>query len=283
MVNRGERGRNGRSGGAAGRVSAVTTPAATTPAATTPAVTTPAATAPALTAPPLTAPPLTTTAVTAPAARANPALAVIRAAVIGVAGAAAAAALIAWCRPGSVSADAGDPTSAIVVVACWLAWLGAAYLALATVAAALAHVPGVVGRLGATLETLAPPALRRTVQIGVGVVAATGILVGPTTATAAPPSPGASTAPAATSLDWPGLSTPTSARPAAEAPIVVRTGDSLWAISAHLLGPRGSASHIARLWPRVYAANRAVIGPDPDLIRPGQRLRATTALERTPR
>jgi hypothetical protein len=29
---------------------------------------------------------------------------------------------------------------------------------------------------------------------------------------------------------------------------------------------------IAAAWPRWYAANRAVIGPDPGLIRPGQEL-----------
>jgi nucleoid-associated protein YgaU len=40
---------------------------------------------------------------------------------------------------------------------------------------------------------------------------------------------------------------------------VVVAGDTLWGIAG-------------ADWPRWYAANRALVGPDPDLIRPGQRL-----------
>jgi LysM domain len=60
-------------------------------------------------------------------------------------------------------------------------------------------------------------------------------------------------------------------RPAAA--VVVRRGDTLWAIArSHL--PRGAgAAAISREWPRWYALNKAVIGPDPGLIRPGTRLR----------
>ena len=50
---------------------------------------------------------------------------------------------------------------------------------------------------------------------------------------------------------------------------VVRRGDALWDVAARHLGPRASAADIAREWPRWYAANRGVIGPDPDLIHPG--------------
>lgn len=55
--------------------------------------------------------------------------------------------------------------------------------------------------------------------------------------------------------------------------VVVRRGDSLWDIAARHLGPTASAEAVAAEWPRWYAANRDVIGPDPDLIHPGQRLR----------
>jgi nucleoid-associated protein YgaU len=52
----------------------------------------------------------------------------------------------------------------------------------------------------------------------------------------------------------------------------VRPGDSLWLITAHRLGPAADPTTIAATWPRWYAANRAVIGPDPNLILPGQEL-----------
>jgi hypothetical protein len=51
--------------------------------------------------------------------------------------------------------------------------------------------------------------------------------------------------------------------------VVVRRGDTLWAIAARALGPGADAAEVATAWPRWYAANRGAIGPDPDLIRPG--------------
>jgi hypothetical protein len=53
---------------------------------------------------------------------------------------------------------------------------------------------------------------------------------------------------------------------------VVRRGDALWDIAARHLGPSATAVDIAREWPRWYQANRAVIGDDPSLIRPGELL-----------
>jgi resuscitation-promoting factor RpfA len=50
---------------------------------------------------------------------------------------------------------------------------------------------------------------------------------------------------------------------------VVRSGDALWDIAARHLGPDATPADIAREWPRWYAANRAVIGTNPSLIRPG--------------
>lgn len=52
--------------------------------------------------------------------------------------------------------------------------------------------------------------------------------------------------------------------------VVVRPGDSLWALVADHLGPDADAGELAagtRAW---YAANRDVIGSDPDLVHPGQ-------------
>jgi hypothetical protein len=58
---------------------------------------------------------------------------------------------------------------------------------------------------------------------------------------------------------------------------VVRRGDALWDIAARHLGPDATAADIAREWPRWYAANRAVIGADPNLLRPGELLHAPSA------
>lgn len=52
--------------------------------------------------------------------------------------------------------------------------------------------------------------------------------------------------------------------------VVVRPGDTLWAVAARHLGPGAPDSAVAAAWPTWYAANAATIGPDPDLIRPGQ-------------
>jgi nucleoid-associated protein YgaU len=68
--------------------------------------------------------------------------------------------------------------------------------------------------------------------------------------------------------------TPTATRPAPRIEIVVvDPGDSLWSITATALGDDADVAEVAAAWPRWWAANRDVIGPDPNLIHPGQRLR----------
>jgi len=62
---------------------------------------------------------------------------------------------------------------------------------------------------------------------------------------------------------------PPDARPASTAHVVVAPGDSLWSIAAARLDdPR--PARVAASWPRWYAANRAVIGSNPDHIVAGQ-------------
>jgi nucleoid-associated protein YgaU len=56
--------------------------------------------------------------------------------------------------------------------------------------------------------------------------------------------------------------------------ITVRTGDCLWSIARELARSDATDAAIAQLVGRLYAANRQVIGDDPDLIRPGTVLRA---------
>lgn len=55
---------------------------------------------------------------------------------------------------------------------------------------------------------------------------------------------------------------------------VVKTGQSLWTIATDALPPEATAAHVARTSAAWYDTNRAVIGPDPDLILPGQQLTA---------
>lgn len=57
-------------------------------------------------------------------------------------------------------------------------------------------------------------------------------------------------------------------------PVVVEAGDSLWSIAARHLPPGATDAQIAAAWPHWYQANSAVIGADPDLVRPGQVLTA---------
>jgi nucleoid-associated protein YgaU len=76
--------------------------------------------------------------------------------------------------------------------------------------------------------------------------------------------------------------TPAALRTVASArAVTVAPGDSLWTLAAATLPPAAGdarVDHACRAW---YAANRRTIGPDPDLIQPGQRLIAPDATERT--
>lgn len=58
----------------------------------------------------------------------------------------------------------------------------------------------------------------------------------------------------------------------AQRSVVVRPGDCLWSIAARDLPLDAPGREVASRWHAVYAANRAVIGPDPDQLVPGQRL-----------
>lgn len=79
---------------------------------------------------------------------------------------------------------------------------------------------------------------------------------------AAPPDPGAVALVAAAPRSTPDPSEP----------VVVHRGDTLWSIAARHLGADATTTDVAAEWPRWYAANRELIGDDPDLIRPGQEL-----------
>ncbi|HEX8306368.1 MAG TPA: LysM domain-containing protein [Jatrophihabitans sp.] len=187
------------------------------------------------------------------------------------------------------------PDAAAGALAGGLLWLVALWVACALAAAAVSLLPGRLGRLGhAVAHRVTPAALRRVVITAAG----TSILLSPVPALAAPATGGAPAPTGAASvlppLGWPTDQQPstnphtepaplTPPRPSGDpAPsshattdrVTVRPGDSLWSITADRLGGAPSAARIQAEWPRWYAANRQVIGADPNLIRPGVSLQA---------
>lgn len=61
---------------------------------------------------------------------------------------------------------------------------------------------------------------------------------------------------------------------AATAGVIVRPGDSLWSIAAAHLPDDATPARIDAAWRAWYRANRDVIGPNPNLVIPGQVLHA---------
>jgi len=64
---------------------------------------------------------------------------------------------------------------------------------------------------------------------------------------------------------------------AGAAEVTVRAGDSLWSICTEQLGPLASDVDVALAWPRLYQANRELIGADPGVLLPGQVLKLPAA------
>jgi hypothetical protein len=208
---------------------------------------------------------------------------------------------VVW-QPATSSPSPGDPTGLVVVAAGWAAWALTIYLALATGIAAVGHLAGAPR----SIERLTPRALRRLVEVAVGASSAAAVCLAPAAAYADAPVPGpvaATPVASASPLDWPGLAPapapPPHLRVAPQAhpqphdsqrapaqpamPLLVRPGDSLWSLTARQLGPRATAARVAATWPGLYAANRRVIGTNPNLIRPGERLVRPTPQGRTSR
>lgn len=188
-----------------------------------------------------------------------------------------------------------DRFGADQVALAWLslvAWGVLAWSAVGLVLTAAGTLPGTIGRgCDYLADRILPETLRRAAAVALGIsVAAAG---GASTASSMSVTRGAPTSGAKLALhvdwpagaasfdpDWPSPPPPqrpphrrrdVSARTATRV-VVVAPGDSLWRIAARSLGPGASDAQIAQLWPHWYAANRRLIGPDPNLIRPGQRL-----------
>lgn len=170
--------------------------------------------------------------------------------------------------------------------------LGAAWLVLVGIAAVVEAASG--GRLAVLRLTGCPAGWRRRLlAVLVPVLAPLIGTVGPPAGAASasgggPDGPVGTVATAAGSTHLPGAlldglplpDLPFAGAPAAEPraaglprTVVVRRGDSLWRLAQDLLPSGADPAAVADLCTRLYVANRAVIGDDPDLIRPGQHLR----------
>jgi resuscitation-promoting factor RpfA len=185
---------------------------------------------------------------------------------------------------------------AVVVLATAAGWLGLT-LALAVTAHTLHRGPGALHRLVAAVT---PRLCRRLVAGLLGGACGTAALAVPAGVPAAaaadharalpaarPPAVCAGRPPCLPLPDRPAAGRPAGTRaaprPAARrAPVLVRRGDTLWAIAARHLPARAGDADVAAAWPAWFAANRDRIGPDPDLIRPGTHLRVPAGARRPP-
>jgi nucleoid-associated protein YgaU len=161
--------------------------------------------------------------------------------------------------------------------ATWVLLLAAVWLAVLVVAVAVEALSR--GRLQAARWTGAPLWLRTPlVALAAAALSAVGLGAGPAGASDTSGHP--TGAEALVGLHLPDR--PVGAV-AAEAPedVVVRPGDSLWQI-ARRHAPDASPAAVAAAVRALHRHNAEVIGPDPDLIHPGQRLRVPPLPQTTP-
>ncbi len=203
-------------------------------------------------------------------------------------------------------AEVGVDTAVSQLAAAAL-WCAGAWLLIALATCAATALPGRPGRIAARVARRVTPRLLHRLAAG---TAGIGVFLAPVAAgavTSDAAGPGRPGAPAGSGQAvpapvWPTDATAratTTARPAptgvpgavhraAKRPaasrrpdpsttVTVGRGDTLWRIAAARLPAGAPASRIARAWPRWYAANRLVVGADPNLIVPGEVLHAPTA------
>jgi len=188
---------------------------------------------------------------------------------------------------------AGDLATTVTDVATLAALAGWTWLLVASVLMAVATLGGSGRRpLERAARRVAPPGTRRALAalLGLGALALPASAL-PAGATRSEPIPSVASAgvrwgelsgraPGAIVHGLPLPDRPTGPMPPERTPrsdpqeaVVVSPGDTLWAIAARSLGSDASTTAIATAWPAWYAANRSVIGSDPDLITPGTVLR----------
>jgi nucleoid-associated protein YgaU len=175
--------------------------------------------------------------------------------------------------------DISGPDSVVLAGCAALAWLVWSWGTLGLGLTAAAALPGVLGTMaGAALRVLLPASARGAAAAALGVTLGLGSPWVAAAIPAVPPAPAAAPVP-----DWPSAGDradpvpdwPTT-RPPAGAHVVVR-GDCLWRIAESRVADAAGRSPTDRevldavqAW---WSANAEVIGPDPDLLLPGQVLR----------
>ena len=186
--------------------------------------------------------------------------------------------------------DAAGVDTAAVRIATAVLWLACVWFAVGLLAVGLSATPGAAGRIAARVaRATLPRALYRVAASAAGL----GVLFAPVNALAHGTSPQASNTSSTPAPIWPtddpvrapawpasppahqATHVPHPPAPGRQSPgpdraVVVRPGDSLWRIAAQHLRPSAPDRRIAEEWPRWYAANRSVIGTDPDHIVAGQ-------------
>lgn len=162
---------------------------------------------------------------------------------------------------------ADDFTTVLEAGAGWALVLASAWLCVVTF---LLVLEAWSGRRRSTPAWCAPPALLRRLVVVSGGIALTAGLAPAANAAPAPAPP-----PASASIPLDGLRLP--APPVGEAghptagTHTVRSGDTLWGL-ARGVAPGASDADVASIVQRLHTDNRSVIGADPDVLRPGQRL-----------
>ena len=176
----------------------------------------------------------------------------------------------------AASGHAEDVVLALTGLLVWAAW---AWGALGVVLTAVSALPGLAGALArGVARALLPERLRTAAALALGI----GLVVaGPAAADPGMPSGADDRATSVPGLpappDWPAAGE-LPAPPAGPAQrYVVVPGDCLWRIAEDHLdrsGPPPTDREVASAVPAWWSANADVIGPDPDVLHPGQVLQA---------
>jgi hypothetical protein len=243
-----------------------------------------------------------------PATESTPATAAVALAGVSLVAAAALGSIFlgtardAWAA--LAAAGPAGPADGILLVVGLGGTLLSLWLGLGLTLSALSALPGALGHLCRQLAArVAPAAVRKVVAFVLGTTLTAALIPGtavagnghgsprPAVVAAAQHGVGAvnGLAVAAPDASFRFISDPppvTGVRQAAPSPewslekpgrpattVVVLRGDTLWSIATQHLRPAATAADIDTEWHRWHAANRHVIGDDPNLILPGQLLR----------